>query len=95
MSVMTGAILIATLTDATPVAVSMVNKPLPSTIWLHSLATTGRKLEFSVDNGVLYEECVYAKDTLVGATNVKRAILSSGVTHVRYTGAAADTYGIC
>ena len=83
------------LADTTPVTVQMVGAALPATCWLHSLANTGRLIEVSTDSGVTYETVVYEKDALVGATYVKRTAFFSGVTHVRFTGAAGDTYGVC
>lgn len=80
-----------TLAGATPVVVTMVNAPLPATIFLKSVLSVGRKIEFSDDGGLNYEEVTYSDNTVT----VKRALAISGVTHLRFTGAAGDTWGIC
>lgn len=84
-----------TLANSTPVVVALSDMELPVTVWLHSTASAGRSLEVSTDGGATYETVVYEKDALVGATYVKRTAFYSGVTHVRFTGAAGDTYGVC
>ena len=82
-----------TLANSTPVKVFIANM-IPVTLWLHSTSNVGRKIEISVD-GTTYEEVVYEINALNAnaVTYQKRTSLFSGVSHVRYTGAAGDTYG--
>ena len=82
-----------TLANSTPV-IFFIATMIPVTLWLHSIAIAGRKIEISVD-GTVYEEVIYEINALNanGTTYQKRAALYSGVSHVRFTGAAGDNYG--
>lgn len=85
-----------TLASATPVVVSMVPQKFPVTVWLHSPATAGRKIEVSLDDGATWEDVVYELNALNanGTTYQKRVAFYSGVSRVRFTGASGDTYGV-
>lgn len=82
-----------TLINSTPV-VFVIAGMIPVTLWLHSTASAGRKIEVSID-GIIYEEVIYELNVLNanGTTYQKRVALYSGVSRVRFTGAAGDTYG--
>ena len=58
-AIMSGLVYKGVLAGTSPLAVSMANAPIPATAWLHSAASTGRKIEVSTDNGATYEEVTY------------------------------------
>ena len=75
--------------SATPIVVSMVGAPLPCTATLKS-AAVGRLIELSTDGGVEYFTPTYYYSS---ATQLTVAV-TTPVSHVRFTGAAADTWRI-
>ena len=82
------------LANSTPV-VFFIAGLVPATLWLHSTASAGRKIEVSID-GTIYEEVTYELNAL-NANNItyqKRTVLYSGVSRVRFTGNTGDTYGV-
>lgn len=78
-----------TLTNATPVPVGMGQADYPCTITLKS-ADAGRKIELSTDDGSEYFTPVI--DTTSSTMLV--VSLRAPVSHVRFTGAASNTWSI-
>lgn len=84
-----------TILNTTPIEKSMLGAPLPCSVYLHSLSSTGRKIEVSLNDGTTYEEVTYALDGLNadGVTYQKRVTFYTGVSDIRITGDANDTFG--
>ena len=78
-----------TLPSTDPVAVSMGGAPCPCTITLKS-ADAGRVIKLSTDGGVEY--FIPAVDTTTATMHV--VSVNAPVSHVQFTGAAADTWSI-
>jgi hypothetical protein len=78
-----------TLTNATPFVVAMTGHPMPSTVTLDS-ADAGRLIELSTDGGVNYFTPVIDATT----TPMIAVALRAPVSHVRFTGAALDTWRV-
>ncbi len=79
----------ATLANGTPVVVAMAGAPLPATVCLKS-ADGGRLIELSADGGVEY----FTPAVNFTTATMHVVYVDRPVTHVRITGAAADTYTI-
>lgn len=79
----------ATIPSATPVVIQMDGAPLPCTVTLKS-AAVGRLIECSTDGGVEY----FTPTPTVTSATMQVLSISAPVSHVRITGAAADTWSI-
>lgn len=78
-----------TLLDSNPFVIGMGGMNIPSTVTLTS-AAAGRLIEVSTDGGTNYFTPTYDAST-AGMINVG---LFAPVSHVRVTGAAADTWSV-
>lgn len=79
----------AAIPSTTPVVIAMNGAPIPCTVTLKS-ADAGRKIEISVDGGVEYFTATPDTTTATMLTGS----LKAPVSHVRLTGAAADSWSI-
>ena len=79
----------AIIPSGTPVVINMNEAPLPCTVTLKSGAA-GRLIECSTDGGTEY---FTPAPTVTSATMVVLSLMAP-VSHVRITGAAADTWSI-
>lgn len=78
-----------TIPDTTPVVVPMIGASIPSVATLKSSSAT-RLIEISTDGGVEYFNGYIDRSS---ATQLVMTILAP-VTHIRFTGVAADTWSI-
>lgn len=79
----------AAIPSATPVVIDMNGAPLPCTITLKS-AAAGRLIELSTDGGTEY---FTASTDASSATQLVVSLLAP-VSHIRVTGATADSWSI-
>ncbi len=77
------------LPDGNPAAISVAALSAPATVYLNS-SSGARKIEFSVDDGASFIQPTYDYSP-AGQLVV---FFSAPVSHVRFTGAAADTWGV-
>lgn len=93
-NVMHGQFKSGTLADGNAAYISMLEAPLPATVWTTPVAGDTVSVWYSVDNGVTYNAwpngavTAFAKDTLLsGVTSLKfQRTAGSGTT---------STYGVC
>lgn len=77
------------LTSVTPVAVGMESAKYPCTITLKS-ADAARLIELSTDGGVEY----FTPAIDQSSATMRVLVVTAPVSHVRFTGANADTWSI-
>ena len=82
-----------TLVDTTPVVETMVDAPLPCTVWVRPGTGDTVLVAYSVDGGQNYESWPAGSVTAYAADS-----LLSAVTHIRFTATTAatatSTYGV-
>lgn len=79
----------ATIADGTPIVVAMGHGPMPFTATLKS-AAAGRLIELSTDGGVEY----FTPTVDTTSATMQIVAVTAPVSHVRFTGAAADTWSV-
>jgi hypothetical protein len=81
-------ILRGSIPSGTPVVVQVpITMQLPGSITLKS-AAAGRLIELSTDGGVEY----FSPSLDIQSATMQIVVVNSPITHLRVTGAAADTY---